>query len=95
MDIGQDNFDEIAGLVTASDIGSAKIVDIPQCRVIDVDLPGQYYKFVLAGKSVTLNVGQCQRIDPAHEPYLKAMRQIVRTVSDRQKLKVEGECIRF
>jgi hypothetical protein len=95
MDIGQENFDAIEGLVTAGNIWSAKVIAVPHCHAIDVDLPGQYYQFDLLDKSVTLNIGQCQRVDPAHEPYLRAMRQIVRAVSDRQKLVVKGECIRF
>ena len=95
MDIGQDNFDAIAGLVTAGDIWHTKVVGISQCQVIDVGLPGQYFKFETHDKSVTIKVGQCQRVDSAHEPYLKAIRQIVRTVSDRQKLYVSGECIRI
>jgi hypothetical protein len=95
MDIGQDNFDAIAGLVAAGDLWNAKVLDVPQCHAIDVALPRKHYRFDVPGRSVSIDVGQCQRIDPTYAPYLKAMRQIVRTVSDRQKLKVKGECVRF
>ncbi len=95
MDIGQESFDAIEGLVKAGDIWSSKVVGIPACHVIDVGLPEPSYKFEMPGRSVNLHVGQCQAIDAAHEPYIKAIRQIVRNVSDRQKLYVEGECIYF
>ncbi len=95
MDIGQDNFDAIAGLVAVGDIRDAKVVSVPDCRIIDVAVPGEYYRFDWHDKSVTLNVGQCQAISAEHEPYLKAIRQIVRNVSDRQTLVVRGKCIRF
>lgn len=95
MDIGQDNFDAIEGLVDAGNVWAARAVDVPECRPIDVALPEQYYKFDTPAKSITLRIGQCQDMDPAYEPYLKAIRQIVRTVSDRQKLVVRGECAYF
>jgi hypothetical protein len=95
MDIGQDNFDAISGLVKAGDIWTAKVEPISQCQVIDIGYPEQHYRFDASGRSISLDIGQCQRIDSAHEPYIKAIRQIIRTVSDRQKLRVEGKCVYF
>ena len=95
MDIGQENFNAISDLVTSGDIWTAKVEPVPGCQILDVARQGQHYKFEIPGKSISLDVGQCQRIDPPHEPYIKAMSRIVRTVSDRQTLRVRGQCAYF
>jgi hypothetical protein len=95
MEIGQENFDAIEGLVIAGRILDAKVETIPACQTIDVELPGERYRFHLADGSVTLELGQCERIDAAHEPYLKAIRQIVTTVAASKKLIKPDRCVYF
>ncbi|GAA5007485.1 hypothetical protein FNZ56_04055 [Pseudoluteimonas lycopersici] len=95
LDIGQAGFDAVKGLVDAGDLWSAKVAEKPDCRGMDPAPNAQFFHFQKSGKSQTLVIEQCEEVAAQYRPYLAAIKQIVRGVSDQQTLHVQGECVRI
>ena len=95
VDIGQQKFSGIEQLVESADLWSAQVINNPQCRTINPEPEGEYFMFVSRDHEVTLSIPYCSVVDSKYKAALSNIKAIIRAESDKHKVKVSYQCVRF